>query len=409
VNAPALAKGLAELGATALVVVARGSQDPDLAPFVGPLHLGDAFLLAPAEGAPHLVYLTAMEREEAARTGLPLLHPEELEIPRLMSELPTEEQVLAAILERALARLGLAPGRLALAGSGRAGVLVGLAQVLSARGFTLLPGNRLALLARKRKDERQLDEARRVAAGGAAAMRRVADLLAQTSVRDGNELWLQEERLSVGRLKREIARVLAAFELEQPEGNIVAPAEEGAVPHSTGTLERVLRAGESLVVDLFPRGWLYADLTRTFCVGEPPPALAAGHAAVAEALERATRKLAREAETGTLRAFSLQQAVCAHFELLGYPTPLSHPGTRVGYVHNLGHGVGFDLHEYPSFRREAGEEGVVQAGDLLTLEPGLYDATAGWGVRLEDLVAVGTAGLENLTPLPYELDPRAWI
>ena len=84
------------------------------------------------------------------------------------------------------------------------------------------------------------------------------------------------------------------------------------------------------------------------------------------------------------------------------------PATTTGYVHGLGHGVGFELHEYPSFRREAGEEGVLEVGDLLTLEPGLYDPEAGWGVRLEDLVYLGPDGPESLTPLPYDLDPRAW-
>ena len=47
-------------------------------------------------------------------------------------------------------------------------------------------------------------------------------------------------------------------------------------------------------------------------------------------------------------------------------------------------------------------------GDVFTLEPGLYEPAEGYGVRLEDLVHLGPEGLENLTPLPYALDPRAW-
>jgi Xaa-Pro aminopeptidase len=46
---------------------------------------------------------------------------------------------------------------------------------------------------------------------------------------------------------------------------------------------------------------------------------------------------------------------------------------------------------------------------VLTLEPGLYDPDDGWGVRLEDLVWLRDDGAsEVLTPLPYDLDPRAW-
>ena len=52
---------------------------------------------------------------------------------------------------------------------------------------------------------------------------------------------------------------------------------------------------------------------------------------------------------------------------------------------------------------------MIREGDVFTLEPGLYEAAAGgFGVRLEDLVYLGPEGLENLTPLPYGLDPRAW-
>ena len=81
-----------------------------------------------------------------------------------------------------------------------------------------------------------------------------------------------------------------------------------------------------------------------------------------------------------------------------------------GYVHGLGHGVGYELHELPSFRRSAGDaEGTFETGDLFTLEPGLYDPEGGWGVRLEDLCRLAPAGVENLTPAPYALDPRAWI
>lgn len=407
---PSLERGLERLGARALLILASSSRDPDLAPFVGPVHLGPCFLLAPREGPTHLGYLSAMEREEAAASGLALLTPEELEVLRLSREVGRGEAVMAAVLLRALDLAGLAgpgPGCLALAGCFGAGKVLAIARSLAEAGWELVPGNRLARLLRKRKDERQLRAARRAAAGAASALRRVAELLAAAVERDG-ELWLQGERLTVARLRREVARTLAAFELEQPEGNLVAPGEEGAVPHNTGTPERVLRPGESLVVDLFPRGWLYADCTRTFCVGRPPEALKAAHATVLAALERAYSKLAPERVAQGLRGWSIQESVCALFADAGHPTPVSHPGTTTGYVHGLGHGVGFELHEEPSFRREAEEEDYLALGDLFTLEPGLYHPQDGWAVRLEDLVYQGEDGPECLTPLPYALDPREW-
>jgi Xaa-Pro aminopeptidase len=315
---------------------------------------------------------------------------------------------MAWVAEKALDLAGVSPGRVALAGHGQAGVIQAAFSSLARKGWTWVAGNSQVLSVRKSKSAAELSGIRAAAGGVAAAMRRVASRLAAAAVRDGREdgeLWLEGERLTVARLRSEAGQVLAAHGLEQPKGNIVAPGEEGGVPHSTGTQDRVLRAGESLVVDLFPRGALFADCTRTFCVGEAPEGLRRAHALVLAALERAHLR----ARPG-VRGWELQEEVCDLFQAEGVPTQLSTPGTTRGYVHNLGHGVGFDLHEQPVFRKAAGAEGVLREGDVFTLEPGIYEPEAGgFGVRLEDLVYLGPEGLENLTPLPYDPDPRAWV
>ncbi|HVR99988.1 MAG TPA: Xaa-Pro peptidase family protein, partial [Thermoanaerobaculia bacterium] len=334
-----------------------------------------------------------------------LLTPEELDVSRWTSDFPEPATFLAQVAGKALEICGLAPGRIALAGHGQAGVVQGACALLAAQGWTWVPGNSLVFAARKRKEPAELDGIREAAEAAGEALRSVARLLAAATVdaANGNELWLQGERLTVARLRTEIANVFAGRGLEQPRGNIIAPAEEGGVPHSAGTPDRVLKAGESLVVDVFPRGRLYADCTRTFCVGEPPEPLARAHAAVREALAEAHLRSAPG-----VRGWDVQEAVCARFTAAGYPTPISEPGNTRGYVHNLGHGVGFDIHEFPIFKKTSGAEGVLREGDVFTLEPGLYDPGARYGVRLEDLVYLGEDGLETLTPLPYDLDPRVW-
>jgi Xaa-Pro aminopeptidase len=395
--------GLEERGCEALLVLARSSQDPDLAPFVGDVHLGECQLVVPRGGAPRLAYLTPMERDEAAATGLSLITPGQLDMARWQNEAAEPADLMAWVAEKTLESAGVSPGRVALAGHGQAGVIQAAFSSLARKGWTWVAGNPLVLAVRKSKSAAELAGIRKAAEGVAAAMRRVAARLAAAAIRDG-ELWLEGERLTVARLRSEVGQVLAAHGLEQPKGNILAPGEEGGVPHSTGTPERVLHAGESLIVDLFPRGALFADCTRTFCVGEASPELHRAHGLVLAALERAHLR----ARPG-VRGWELQEEVCDLFEAEGLPTPISTPGSERGYVHNLGHGVGFDLHEQPIFRKAAGAEGVIREGDVFTLEPGLYEpAVGGFGVRLEDLVYLGPEGLENLTPLPYDLDPRAW-
>ena len=397
-----LDRQLAELGAEALLILASSSRDPDLARWVGPVHLGTAVLVAPRGGEPRLGFFTPMERGEAAATGLAVLDPETLEMPRWTEEGLEPPVLLGTVAVRALTLAGVPPGRIALAGHGPAGVVQGACALLAKAGWTLVPGNDLSLLLRKRKTPRELAGLRQAAEGTCQAMRAVAALLVRAEPREDG-LRLEGEPLTVARLRAAAGNALAAHGLEQPQGNIIAPAEEGAVPHTTGTPERVLRPGESLVVDLFPKGQLFADLTRTFCVGQPPEPLARAHAAVRDALELSHRRAAPG-----VRGTEVHEEVCHRLEAVGYITSLSQPNNTTGYVHGLGHGVGYQLHEYPSFKKRTGAEGVLGEGDVFTLEPGLYDPEAGWGVRLEDLVHLGPEGPENLTPLPYDLDPRAW-
>ena len=97
-------------------------------------------------------------------------------------------------------------------------------------------------------------------------------------------------------------------------------------------------------------------------------------------------------------------AVCDVFEAAGYPTQRTKTAgeaLRNGFFHGLGHGVGLEVHEGPYLGLLPG--GTLLAGDVVTLEPGLYDPAIG-GVRLEDLVLVTDDGCEVLTRFPYDLE-----
>ena len=73
------------------------------------------------------------------------------------------------------------------------------------------------------------------------------------------------------------------------------------------------------------------------------------------------------------------------------------------FFHGLGHGVGLEVHEAPGMG--LGVEDQLQAGDVVTVEPGVYRKDFG-GVRLEDLVVVTADGAEVLTDFDYELEIR---
>jgi Xaa-Pro aminopeptidase len=70
------------------------------------------------------------------------------------------------------------------------------------------------------------------------------------------------------------------------------------------------------------------------------------------------------------------------------------------FVHSTGHGLGLEIHEGPRVAKK--EKTKLQAGMVITIEPGAYIEGFG-GVRIEDTVLVTATGCEVLTPTPKEL------
>jgi Xaa-Pro aminopeptidase len=96
---------------------------------------------------------------------------------------------------------------------------------------------------------------------------------------------------------------------------------------------------------------------------------------------------------------------CDIFEAAGEPTQRTKKAGETlvdGFFHALGHGVGLEVHEAPGMGRNSIKPFV--AGDVVTVEPGLYRAGYG-GVRLEDIVLVTDDGAEVITDYPYDLEP----
>jgi Xaa-Pro aminopeptidase len=201
-------------------------------------------------------------------------------------------------------------------------------------------------------------------------------------------------------LRSEATRVFSETGTICPDIVIVSHGAQTGVGHEPG--HGPVAPGEPVVVDLYPRdpeSGCYADLTRTFCLGEPPDELVEYHGLCREGLERALAAI-----RPAVRGSEPHRVVCELFQEHGYPTQLTkRPGEVLdeGFYHGLGHGIGLEVHEAPYLGRN-GEELV--AGDVLAVEPGLYRKGFG-GVRLEDDVLVTADGCERLTDYPYDLEP----
>ena len=164
-----------------------------------------------------------------------------------------------------------------------------------------------------------------------------------------------------------------------------------------------ISVGDPVVFDIWPRddaSSCFADMTRTFVVGPAPDEVREWHALTKEALDAATALIRARRR---LPATSLPPPATSTRRPATRPSARRQDGEVLdhGFFHGLGHGVGLEVHEGPYMGRLPG--GALVAGDVVTVEPGLYDPAVG-GVRLEDLVLVTEDGCEVLTRFPYDLE-----
>ncbi|MEJ8547462.1 M24 family metallopeptidase [Brevibacillus borstelensis] len=168
--------------------------------------------------------------------------------------------------------------------------------------------------------------------------------------------------------------------------SMVLAGEKSALPHGNPG-SREVREGELLLFDIgvLADGYV-SDITRTFAVGEINDQLREIYAAVLAANEAAIK----EVRPGATFAH-LDQTARGVIEARGYGEY---------FMHRLGHGLGMDVHEYPSVHGQNQE--VLRPGMVFTIEPGVYVPGVG-GVRIEDDVLVTEDGCEVLTQYPKEL------
>jgi Xaa-Pro aminopeptidase len=191
------------------------------------------------------------------------------------------------------------------------------------------------------------------------------------------------ERQAAAHLERAMARHGAdglAFDV------IVAFGEHAAEPHHR-PCRRALAEGDVIKMDFgaLVDGY-HTDMTRTVAFGEPVAELRKVHDVVAAAQQAGIDAL----RPGVLAA-DVDRAARSVIEDAGY-------GDR--FTHGLGHGVGLEIHEGPSLRRDG--EDVIPAGAVVTVEPGVYLPGLG-GVRIEDAVAVSEDGPDPLGVATREL------
>jgi Xaa-Pro aminopeptidase len=242
-----------------------------------------------------------------------------------------------------------------------------------AEGVELVSAGGLVERLREVKDELELD-----------AIRAAAEI--------ANEAYEElRERGLAGRTERDVALTLTrSLEDRGAEGAsfpaIVAAGPHGALAHAVPR-DVEIPGGTLVVIDMGAQVDGYcSDCTRTLATGPLEDEALDVYELVQRAQEEALRAVRAGASCKAVDAVARDI-----IEAAGH-------GERFG--HGLGHGVGLEVHEAPRLAKTA--EGELRAGNVVTVEPGVY-VPGELGVRIEDLVVVTEGEPEVLTAFPKEL------
>ena len=194
-----------------------------------------------------------------------------------------------------------------------------------------------------------------------------------------------------GMTEREVQQELEHFMLshgaqELAFSSIVATGENGASPHAIPA-DTVLEAGQCVVLDFGAKKDAYcSDMTRMLFLGEPSQRMRSAYAALVEAnetVEAALRPGVSGKEMHNLALSVLEK--CGFGGLMG---------------HGLGHGVGLEIHELPNL--SPANEQALQAGNVVTVEPGIY-IPGEFGMRLEDFGVLTDTGFDIFTQSSHNM------
>ena len=166
---------------------------------------------------------------------------------------------------------------------------------------------------------------------------------------------------------------------------IVAAGPRSALPHARPT-DRRIGKNELVVLDLGAILRRYcSDLTRTVYVGKAPARIRQWYHAVLDAQAAAKDALRSGVKCGAIDSAARNL--------------LQHKGLGRYFVHSTGHGIGLEIHEDPRIARD--QKQLLETGNIVTLEPGVYVEGVG-GIRIEDDALVTPRGAEILTTASRE-------
>lgn len=396
---------MAKRGLDAVVVLGGTEHNPSMYYVTGGANISSGVYIHKRGQTPHLVH-SPIERDQAAATGLDVSDYAQHGLARYLEKETDEAHARAAFYRALLETFGVR-GKVVFYGKQELSSTMPVLQRLAeaAREIELVSDTGFSLFeeARATKEPHEVDRTRAVGEACQKAIGQVVEFIRSCKAEGGAVVDSAGERVTLGQVKKVLRFELMRRGLVEGKGSIVAMGSEAAVPHNFGTDTNELRIETPLIMDVFPSefgGGYHFDITRTFCLGEAPPAVRKIYQDVMEVQMDCISAL----KVGE-RGWNYQSLACDLFEKKGYETIRQNDKITEGYVHNLGHGIGLEVHERPRLAGPPTNTDVLLPGSVFTIEPGLYFPSKAIAARLEDMVYAGEDGsFENLTTFPKELE-----
>ena len=264
----------------------------------------------------------------------------------------------------------------------------GVAKHLEKRGIRVLIASEPLFPERAVKTSDELRRIRESQQAAVIAMRAATALITNSEPDKAGFLRFRGKMITSEYVRDLIARILFEHNCMSKD-IIVAGGAQAADPHEIGA--GPLRAGETIVMDIFPRNMTHGywgDLTRTIVKGSATLFMKKVYHAV-----KAAQAVALAHVKAGVKCSSVHRSVVNEFNRRGLFSSVS-GNQGAGFIHSTGHGVGLAIHEAPSVSTA---EGRLKAGNVITIEPGLYYPGIG-GVRIEDTIVVTASGWRYLVP-----------
>ena len=384
-----------------IILSGERQKSTDIRYFLKDLTFASPVILIKQNEEPIIIH-NILESEEALQSKAKTICRDEIVSRDEIRKLSSSKDQTKIFIKKCIEKFGIS-GKILLLGNQpfqRAFMIYEIMQKIDRIKLADIKDSDIIKKVREVKTDDEIEKIQDVSTKVSGIYREIRNLLKDGIIKNSLLFDKSGKPIKLGDIRHLVEKIIAEQGLSGSEIPIISMGEEAASPHMTGNVEMQVKEGSPIVIDIFPndnKTGYFSDMTRTFCVGKTSDYVKTLYNHVKEAYEIGKKSVKLDYKTNITDI-----AVSDFFIQKGHKTSRDNAGTKEGYIHSLGHGVGLDVHESPSLSFISND--IFKKMSVFTIEPGLYYKSKSAGIRLEDTFYIDHNGnLKNLTSFPMKL------